>query len=120
MLSGIKDLSYQERLQTLKLPSLEHRRRRWDMIDVFKYLKGLYNTDTSVPFLQPAPKEQDTRGNSMKLFKSFAKSRVRCAYFAERVILECSDAHFVGLLVIDRSKSQMTDRLTCGEDTRTD
>ena len=58
------------------------------MIDVFKYLKGLYDTDTSVSFLKPAPKEQDTRGNSLKLFKSFAKTKVRSAYFAERVVLE--------------------------------
>ena len=38
LLSHLKDLSYSERLKKLGLPSLEHRRRRGDMLDVYKYL----------------------------------------------------------------------------------
>ena len=33
---GVKHLSYQDRLQKLKLPSLEYRRLRGDMIEVYK------------------------------------------------------------------------------------
>ena len=39
----IKDLSYTERLWKLNLPSLEHRRKRGEAIEVYKYLHGLYN-----------------------------------------------------------------------------
>ena len=45
MVPAIKHLSYSERLQHLSLPSLHHRRMRGDMIDVYKYLHGLYNTN---------------------------------------------------------------------------
>ena len=42
---SVCDKPYQERLATLKLPSLEHRRRRGDMIDLYKYMHRHYNTD---------------------------------------------------------------------------
>ncbi|RUS86052.1 hypothetical protein EGW08_006206 [Elysia chlorotica] len=41
--SNLKDKSYPERLRKLKLPTLEHRRLRGDMIEVFKYLHGYYD-----------------------------------------------------------------------------
>ena len=86
LLGNLKEMTYEERLKTLRLPSLEHRRRRGDMIDVFKYVRGLY--DTSRPHLKPAPVEQDTRGNSLKLYKDFAGSSVRKAFFSERVVAD--------------------------------
>ena len=41
----LKDMSYEERLRSLKLQSLETRRLRGDMIEVFKILKGLDDVD---------------------------------------------------------------------------
>jgi hypothetical protein len=41
ILSEIKHLNYEERLKTLNLPTLAHRRRRDDMIQTFKIIKGL-------------------------------------------------------------------------------
>ena len=35
LLPGLRDLSYQDRLKHLKLPSLAHRRRRGDIIQCF-------------------------------------------------------------------------------------
>jgi len=41
----LKDLPYEERLQALGLPSLQFRRRRGDMIQVFKIMRGLDRLD---------------------------------------------------------------------------
>ena len=41
-LPGMKDFSYQERLKALKLPTLEYRRARADMIETYKLLHGTY------------------------------------------------------------------------------
>ena len=40
LIASLKDKSYPERLTTLNLPSLEHRRLRGDMIDMYKYTHG--------------------------------------------------------------------------------
>jgi len=41
MIKGMKNKSYEERLQKLNLWSLEERRNRHDLIEVFKIFKGL-------------------------------------------------------------------------------
>jgi len=41
MIKGMKGKSYEERLQKLNLWSLEKRRNRQDLIEVFKICKGL-------------------------------------------------------------------------------
>ncbi|KAK3757934.1 hypothetical protein RRG08_058248 [Elysia crispata] len=43
LIGHLKDKPYPERLSILKLPSLEHRRHRGDMIDLFKYVTGIYD-----------------------------------------------------------------------------
>ena len=62
LLGEIKDLPYPERLRKLKLPSLEHRRRRGDAIEVYKYLSGQYNVQSLALELN---RDAITRGNSM-------------------------------------------------------
>ena len=44
LIPGIRKYSYSKRLQILKLPTLEYRRKRGRMIEVFKILNGLYDT----------------------------------------------------------------------------
>jgi hypothetical protein len=41
LLSSIKNLPYSERLEALRLPCLEHRLQRGDLIDTYKYVHGL-------------------------------------------------------------------------------
>ena len=41
MLSSLRDKPNPERLAALKLPSLEHRWKRGDMIDLYRYLHGI-------------------------------------------------------------------------------
>ena len=47
MVSALKDLPYNERLRRLNLPSLVHRRKRGELIEVYKYLHGNYKVDPS-------------------------------------------------------------------------
>ena len=83
LLGCLKNLSYPERLRRLKLPSLEHRRNRGDMIDAYKYVHGLY--DCSKPNLNFSEVTR-TRGHSLKLIKSRCTRRVRSNFFTERVV----------------------------------
>ena len=83
LLGEIKDLSYPERLRKLKLPSLEHRRKRGDAIEVYKYLHGKYNVQSPTLELN---KDAITRGNSMKLTKTRPRLNIRGNYFSTRVV----------------------------------
>ncbi|KAK3771372.1 hypothetical protein RRG08_050423 [Elysia crispata] len=68
LIGHLKDKPYSERLSILKLPSLEHRRRRGDMIDLFKYFTGIY--DASRPIFELAP-NSNTRGHmSLRVYQA--------------------------------------------------
>ena len=82
MIGHLKNLTYPERLKKLKLPSLEHRRLRGDMIEVYKYMNGIYKTEK--PKLEKATTVH-LRGHSMKLKKQSCKKDVRKNYFTIRV-----------------------------------
>uniref|UniRef100_A0A8C5PGW6 Reverse transcriptase domain-containing protein n=1 Tax=Leptobrachium leishanense TaxID=445787 RepID=A0A8C5PGW6_9ANUR len=45
MVYGLKEKSYQERLNDLNMYSLERRRDRGDMIETFKYVKGIHKVE---------------------------------------------------------------------------
>ncbi|XP_076441119.1 uncharacterized protein LOC143280368 [Babylonia areolata] len=66
LIGSLKELPYPEHLASLKLPSLKHRRKRGDMIDVYKYVHRIYDTDRPVLHLFQG---RDTRWNSLKLAK---------------------------------------------------
>ena len=78
LIPGFRHLSYKDRLTELNLPTLSHRRRRGDMIDVFKYLTGLYDTKNALFVLNESGK---TRGHKMKLHKQYARLDVRKHFF---------------------------------------
>ena len=42
LIRGLRGLSYTERLQKLKLPTLKYRRLRGDMIELYKMVTGKY------------------------------------------------------------------------------
>ena len=50
MVSGLKGRNYQEKLKELGLQTLQTRRRRFDMIQTFKILKGFDRVDSSIWF----------------------------------------------------------------------
>ena len=83
LISRLKDKPYSERLKTLRLPSLEYRRHRGDMIDTYKYLSGIYQT--SRPKLE-LHRGRETRGNSLKLAKHRSRLQTRSSYFSQRIV----------------------------------
>ena len=84
LIAGLRDLPYPERLRALKLPTLEHRRLRGDMIEVYKYTHGFYKVDK--PRLDPAnERSQNLRGHSMKLNKCDKHGDLRGNFFTLRV-----------------------------------
>ena len=83
MLATIRDKPYPERLEILKLPTLEHRRNRGDMIDLYKYIHGIYKADR--PNFEIIS-DRTTRGNSLRIKKQYCRLEVRSGTFSQRVI----------------------------------
>ena len=84
MVPEIRHLSYPERLQALKLPSLYHRRRRGDMIMVYQLLHGGVDIDLHDFFVLASAR--NTRGHPWRLAKPHAHTRIRRNSFSVRVI----------------------------------
>jgi len=84
---GQKDLTYEERLKWLGLPSLEFRRLRGDMIEVFKILHHIYDPKTTQNLLHKADSSLTvTRGHDLRLTKKSVKSSRFQQFFTNRVI----------------------------------
>ena len=87
MLPSMDNLSYKERLQKLKLPTLVYRRLRGDMIEVYKILHGIYDMKVS-PCLTIRSSESSrvSRGHNMYLVKERSRKKLRSASFSQRVV----------------------------------
>jgi len=87
MVPGFSKLSYEERLRKLRLPSLEYRRKRGDMIEVYKYLHGIYSVDcTTLLPLEDRKEGMVTRGHELKLQKRSVNGRLRLNGFGLRTV----------------------------------
>ena len=86
MIPDLSNLCYEERLERTNLLSLEMRRLRADLIEVFKIVKGLEDVKQSVFF--ELSKENRTRGHQWKFFKPNCRLDVRKYFFSQRVISE--------------------------------
>ena len=84
ILPGLRNLSYEDRLKKLELPTLAYRRSRGDMIEAFKMLNGHYDQD-AIPKLQLSS-NTNTRGNDKKLFMLSSKKNIRKYSFCVRII----------------------------------
>ena len=82
----LRHLPYEERLKRLRLPSLQYRRRRGDMVLMFNVMHGRCGLDKN-DFFDPAPSTR-TRGHRLKVAKKAAISRVRRNHFAARVVTD--------------------------------
>ena len=83
MISSLKDFSYEERLHVLNLTTLETRRVRGDLIEVFKIIKG-YEDVSFDKFFQLS--STCTRGHSLKLFKQGTHLDCRKYVFSQRIV----------------------------------
>ncbi|KAK6171921.1 hypothetical protein SNE40_018342 [Patella caerulea] len=84
LIPGLKDLSYEKRLEKLKLPSMAFRRARGDVIEAYKYTHGLYKTDQILEL----DTDKTRRGHSYKLKKRHCKTATRRNFFSYRVVNE--------------------------------
>mgnify|MGYP006336457883 CR=1 FL=1 len=66
IIPGLKDLTYEQRLEKMKLPSMCYRRLRGDLIEVFKYTHNIYKLSDSLLELES---RTNTRGHTYNLKK---------------------------------------------------
>ncbi|MGL5708552.1 MAG: reverse transcriptase domain-containing protein, partial [Aeromonas sp.] len=83
MMEGQKHKSYAQRLIDLNLFSLERRRLRGDLIEVFKMTHGYSGVD---PNILKKPEESTTRGHRYKLSKQHSRLECRRNFFALRIV----------------------------------
>ena len=77
---NIKDLSYQERLKRLDLPSLVYRRLRGDLIECYKLFHNQNDIDSKI-FFKIA--HNNTRGHPFKVQKQQCRLDVRKNFFSK-------------------------------------
>ena len=85
MIDGMRHLEYSQRLRMLKLPSLEFRRFRGDLIEVFKLTHEIYDPLTTQSLLSSTLFPY-TRNNSYKLQKKHTNTTHYKHFFTNRVI----------------------------------
>ena len=101
-----RDLTYEQRMRRLKLPSLTYRRKRGDMIQVYKILYELEDTPIDTFFTKLIG---NTRGHSKRLFKPRCTSSLRQNSFRHRVINDWNNLpeHVVTAPSINAFKSRI-------------
>lgn len=80
---GLRHMPYAQRLRVLRLPSLLYRRRRGNMIEVWKRLHNKY--DDKYPWLKLDP-NQGLRYHSLKLYKRQVDHRLKKKAFSFRTV----------------------------------
>ena len=84
LITGCKNLSYENRLQYTGLTTLSERRTRGDMLEVFKILKGFSKVNYNNWFKLAT--NSRTRGHCYKLIKSRSRLDIRKNFFSQRVV----------------------------------
>ena len=82
LVHGVVNLNYTERTKELGLPSLQYRRTRADMVEVFKIMNGIDNSDKDQLF--SVQSESRTRRHSQKLFKKQFRLDIRKHFFSHK------------------------------------
>ena len=85
LIPGLKELSYENRLRHLQLPSLVYRRHRGDMIEVYKLVHQIYDF-TAEPVVHFWDNRYELRGDSLKLLPSNCHSEKRKNFFTLRAV----------------------------------
>ena len=85
MVREFSQLSYEERLKELDLPTLRERRTRGDMILTYRLIHGEEGIDYR-KFFSLTESTYNTRGHSLKIMKPTARLDVRKYFFSNRVI----------------------------------
>ena len=83
MVPGIKDKGYEVRLRMLNLFKLSKRRLRGDLIEAFKFIKGINKVDVQLFRVSLVSR---TRGHKWKLAKEKFHTDIRKYFFTQRVV----------------------------------
>jgi len=84
MIPAVRNLPYEQRLAKLHLWTLEDRRVRADIIEVYKVIHGLSTVDFGC-FFEFCHHDR-TRGHSLKLHKNRVLTDLRRHFFSERIV----------------------------------
>ena len=111
MIQGMRNLPYRERLRRLNLHSLERRRARGDLIEVFKWVKGINkgNCDQVIEFSS----QDRTRGNGYKLDKLRFRTDIGRHWFTNRVVNDWNrlSRHVVSAETLGTFKSRLDESM---------
>ena len=88
LVNSLSGRTYEDRLKILGLPTLEYRRLRADVIQVYKILNQIDRVDIDKFFFNMS--ELSTRGNSLKIFKPRSRLKVRSSVFSNRFVDVCN------------------------------
>jgi len=99
-------MAYADRLDSLKLWTLEERRVRADLIDVYKIVHGL----SAIPFSSFFEFENSGRTRGLKLWKKRCHLDLRIYFFSERVVSlwNCLDERTVKSASLNCFKGNLT------------
>ena len=79
----LRNMAYEERLRKLNLPSLQHRRRRGDMIFTYKIMSGKVKLDPSEIFTMA---KKTMRSHKYKIQKTKVNSTRKTNAFSNRIV----------------------------------
>ena len=88
-ITGLKGVTYEDKLKELGILSLVNRRSRADIIQVFKILKGIDDVDSSTWFTLVGQEPQRVTRNTSyhgNLVATRSKSDIRLNFFTNRVV----------------------------------
>ena len=84
LVTAIKDLPYEERIKSLNLFKLSDRRKRGDMISMYKIMHKLVGIDSSSLFTMN--NQSATRGHMYKLYPEKCNTDNRRHFYTQRVV----------------------------------
>ena len=82
---GMKNISYEERLESLRLPSLEFRQSRGDLIEMYKLTHNIYDIKTTKSLFHIST-QTNTRGHPYKVIKRHTNTKKYSSFFANRIV----------------------------------
>ena len=105
---GMSSLDYEQRLVELQLFSLEYRRLRGDLIEVFKITHELYDTTTTKSLFKFS-RDDRVRGHQYKMTKSRMTTKWAQSFFVHRVVNVWNelDSTVVNIESVDGFKKQL-------------
>ena len=86
LITEIKHLSYEERLRELELPSLEHNRRRGEMLQTYTIINGIDRVDPKLFFEISAGSTTSYWGHHQTPVKKHARLGISQSVYSQRVI----------------------------------